>query len=157
MPAYSFQALDAQGKSHQGVVDADTARAARGVLRGRALVPLSVEPLGTQATTAASGSRVLWKRRAFNATQLSIWTRQLAGLVSAGLPLERALTSLADEAEHPAQRDVVATVRAEVNSGSTLAAALAQHPGEFSAIFVAVIGAGEHSGNLGLVLDRLAD
>jgi general secretion pathway protein F len=64
---------------------------------------------------------------------------------------------LADEAEHPAQRDVVATVRAEVNSGSTLAAALAQHPGEFSNIFVAVIGAGEHSGNLGLVLDRLAD
>ena len=157
MPAYSFQALDAQGKSHQGVVDADTARAARGLLRARALVPLSVEPLGTQATAATSGSRVLWKRRAFNATQLSIWTRQLAGLVSAGLPLERALTSLADEAEHPAQRDVVATVRAEVNSGSTLAAALAQHPGEFSNIFVAVIGAGEHSGNLGLVLDRLAD
>ncbi|MFZ3221147.1 MAG: type II secretion system F family protein, partial [Rhodoferax sp.] len=98
-----------------------------------------------------------WQRRAFTATQLTIWTRQLAGLVTAGLPLERALTSLADEAEYPAQRDLVATIRAEVNAGSSLAAALAHHPREFSGIFIAVIGAGEHSGQLGLVLERLAD
>lgn len=157
MPAYSYNALDAQGVNQQGVLDADTARAARSALRARALVPLSVEPLGSAAETGAQGKRNLLQRRAFNANQRAIWTRQLAGLVAAGLPLERALTSLAEEAEEPAQRDLVATIRAEVNGGSTLAAALAQHPREFSAIFVAVIGAGEHSGQLGLVLQRLAD
>jgi general secretion pathway protein F len=116
-----------------------------------------VEPLGNAANAATRGKSSVLKRRAFNTNQLAIWTRQLAGLVAAGLPVERALTSLAEEAEDPAQRDLVATIRAEVNGGSTLAAALAQHPREFSAIFVAVIGAGEHSGQLGLVLERLAD
>jgi general secretion pathway protein F len=77
--------------------------------------------------------------------------------VSAGLPLERALASLSDEAEKTPERDLVATLRAEVNGGTPFAKALAQHPREFSDIFVAVIGAGEQSGNLGLVLERLAD
>jgi general secretion pathway protein F len=176
MPAYSFEALDLEGKTRRGTLEADTAKAARGQLRGQKLVPLQVQVLGQAAnadhkpnsntnngTGNATGSsnaprsNALWTRRAFNANQLAIWTRQLAGLVSAGLPLERALSSLAEEAETPAQRDVVATVRAEVNSGSTLGSALGKHPGEFSAIYVAVIGAGEHSGQLGVVLERMAD
>ena len=141
------------------MLEADTARAARSALRARALVPLSVVPLGaTGATpTGAPAPASLWKRKAFSASQLTVWTRQLAGLVTAGLPLERALTSLADDAELISQRNVVSVLRAEVNSGSSFAAALAQHPGEFSPIFIAVIGAGEHSGSLGLVLERLAD
>jgi len=163
--AFSFEAVDAQGQTQRGVLDADTARAARSALRARALVPLSVVPLGagsvlggSSTSTANTGSRApLWKRRAFSASQLSVWTRQLAGLVSAGLPLERALTSLAEDAELEAQRNLVAVLRSEVNSGSTFSAALAQHPGEFSPIYVAVIGAGENSGSLGLVLERLAD
>jgi len=93
----------------------------------------------------------------FNATALAIWTRQLAGLVSSGLPLERALTALADEAEHEGQRNLVAGLRAEVNAGSTFARALQQHPREFSDIYCAVISAGEHSGHLAQVLERLAD
>jgi general secretion pathway protein F len=93
----------------------------------------------------------------FNANGLGIWTRQLAGLVSAGLPLERALSSLSDEAQAEPERHLVASLRSEVNGGSTFARALGQHPAEFSDIFVAVIGAGEQSGNLGLVLERLAD
>jgi general secretion pathway protein F len=160
MPAYSYEALDLEGKTRRGTLEADTAKSARGQLRGQKLVPLQVEVLG-QAATSDTGnaprSSALWTRNAFNANQLAIWTRQLAGLVSAGLPLERALSSLADEAETPAQRDVVATVRAEVNSGSTLGNALGKHPREFSAIYVAVIAAGEHSGQLGTVLERMAD
>ena len=93
----------------------------------------------------------------FNSTTLAVWTRQLAGLVSSGLPLERALTALTDEAETEAQRNLVASLRAEVNAGSPFGRALAQHPREFSPIYTAVIGAGEQSGNLGLVLERLAD
>jgi general secretion pathway protein F len=162
MPAYSFEALDPEGKTRRGTLEADTAKSARGQLRGQKLVPLQVQVLGQGAAQIGANAsdasiRNLTHRRAFNANQLAIWTRQLAGLVSAGLPLERALSSLADEAETPAQRDVVATVRAEVNSGSTLGSALSKHPREFSAIYVAVIGAGEHSGQLGTVLERMAD
>jgi general secretion pathway protein F len=87
---------------------------------------------------------------------LVVWTRQLASLVGAGLPLERALSALSDEAPTPAQRDLVAQVRAEVNAGAPLAQALAQHPREFDNLYTAVIEAGEQSGRLGAVLLQLA-
>ena len=162
MPVYSFEALTAEGQTRKGVLEADSAKTARSQLRGQSMVPLKVEPLGADGARRAGkdgagqggGSR---RRRVFNATGLGVWTRQLAGLVSSGLPLERALTSLADEADSQAQHHLVASLRGEVNGGSTFARALAQHPREFSDIFVAVIGAGEQSGNLGLVLERLAD
>ncbi|TAM47992.1 MAG: type II secretion system protein GspF [Burkholderiaceae bacterium] len=160
MPAYSFEALDAQGQIRKGVLEADTARSARGLLRVQLLVPLSVEPLGSgnAADAARLGfNTVLFRPRVFNATGLAIWTRQIASLVSSGLPLERALTALTDEAENEAQRNLVASLRAEVNAGAPFARALAQHPREFSPIYTAVIGAGEQTGNLGLVLERLAD
>ncbi|MBC7375809.1 MAG: type II secretion system F family protein, partial [Burkholderiaceae bacterium] len=160
MPAYTFEALDAQGQTRKGVMEADTARAARGMLRAQSLVPLSVEAVGSGGAAGDKGSglnRKLFISRVFNATNLAIWTRQVAGLVSSGLPLERALTALTDEAEDERQRNLVAALRAEVNAGATFAKALSLHPGEFSDIYVAVIGAGEHSGNLGLVLERLAD
>jgi general secretion pathway protein F len=159
MPVYSFEALTADGLTRKGVIEADSAKAARGLLRGQALVPLSVESVGTDAThgSGAAGQGVRMKRRVFNATALGVWTRQLAGLVSSGLPLERALASLSDEAEGEPERNLVAALRAEVNGGSTFARALAQHPREFDSIYQAVIGAGEQSGNLGLVLERLAD
>ena len=166
MPAYSFEALDAQGRSRKGVLEAETARAARSALRGQALVPLQVDVLGAQGADAADGRDAMAQRgagsgfftgRVFDPAAMAVWTRQLAGLVSASLPLERALTALCDEAETPRQRNLVAALRAEVNAGSSFAKALAQHPREFTPIYVAVIGAGEQSGNLGLVLERLAD
>lgn len=157
MPAYSFEALDAQGQTRKGVIEADTARAARSLLRAQSLVPLAVEPLAAAAGGRTGFGAGLFAPRVFNGTQLAVWTRQLAGLVGSGLPLERALTALADEAETETQRNLVAALRAEVNAGAAFARALALHPREFSGIYVAVIGAGEHSGNLGLVLERLAD
>ena len=157
MPVYAFEALSATGDTRRGVIDADSAKSARGQLRQQGLVPLKVEPASAsgQLGTGVPGRRP--GRAVFGATALAIWTRQLAGLVSSGLPLERALTSLSDEAEKAPERELVAMLRAEVNGGAPFAKALAQHPREFSAIYVAVIGAGEQSGNLGLVLERLAD
>ncbi len=162
MPAYSFEALTAEGNTRKGIIEADTARAARSMLRAQALVPLAVEPVGASAKasqqSASSGwNTTIWSKRVFNATALAIWTRQIAGLVTSGLPLERALTALADESENIPQRHLVASLRAEVNGGTPFAVALAQHPREFSTTYCAVVGAGEHSGNLGLVLERLAD
>lgn len=161
MTAYSYEAIDAEGKTRQGVLDADSAKAARGLLRGQAMVPLAVQALGAGsaavAQAQASGGWLQRSARVFSPTALTIWTRQLAGLVASGLPLERALTSLSDEAEQAPERELVATLRAEVNGGAPFAKALSQHPREFSDIYVAVIGAGEQSGDLGLVLERLAD
>lgn len=160
MPAYSFEAMQNDGKLRRGVIEADTAKAARGLLRTQALVPLVVEPVSGGAAPGITRSLLqtpLFGGRAFNTAHLTIWTRQLAGLVSSGLPLERALTALTDETEDEKQRNVVAALRAEVNGGASFARALSHHPGEFSAIYIAVIGAGEQTGHLGLVLERLAD
>jgi general secretion pathway protein F len=167
MPAYSFEALSAEGVTRKGIIDADTARAARGMLRSQGLVPLAVQPVGSGGSaTNAKGSpessatgwnAPLWNQRVFSATALAVWTRQIAGLVTSGLPLERALTALAEESDDQAQRHLVAGLRAEVNGGTAFATALALHPREFSATYCAVVGAGEHSGSLGLVLERLAD
>ena len=160
MPAYTFEALDDQGNTRKGVIEGESARVVRGLLRAQTLVPLNVEPVtGESANGSTSGglNRTLFASRIFNATGLGIWTRQIAGLVTSGLPLERALTALTDEAEDERQRNLLASLRAEVNAGSTFAKALAQHPREFSSIYTAVIGAGEQSGSLGQVLERLAD
>jgi len=160
MPAFTFEALDDQGSTRKGVIEGESARVVRGLLRAQSLVPLNVEPVtGESSNGSNSGglNRTLFASRIFNATGLGIWTRQIAGLVTSGLPLERALTSLTDEAEDERQRNLLASLRAEVNAGSTFAKALAQHPREFSSIYTAVIGAGEQSGSLGQVLERLAD
>jgi general secretion pathway protein F len=154
MPAYAFEALDPQGQTRRGVLEADTARAARSQLRAQDWVPLKVDPVQRQSSGL---NTVIWESKVFSHTALAVWTRQLAGLVSAGLPLERALSALAEEADTPRQRDLVSALRTEVNAGASFAKALGQHPREFSAIFIAVIGAGEQSGHLGLVLERLAD
>jgi general secretion pathway protein F len=157
MPAYQFEALDAQGNTRKGVLDADTAKAARSQLRLQSLVPMSVEAVSGTANEGGGLNITLFGGRVFNSTSLAVWTRQVAGLVAAGLPLERALTALSDEAEGEKERNLVAALRAEVNAGSSFARALNQHPKEFDDIYCAVIGAGETSGNLGLVLEKLAD
>ena len=154
MPAYRFEALDAAGKASSGILEADNAKAARSQLRAQALVPLAVTPVAASDAKRASAR---FTRRAFNATTLAVWTRQLAGLVGSGLPLERALTALADEAEDQAQRELVAHLKSEVNAGSPFARALATAPREFDEVYRAVVAAGEQSGALGPVLERLAD
>ena len=154
MPAYKFEALDAAGKSRSGLLEADNAKAARSQLRARQLVPLGVVPV---TVANVDGSAPRFTRRVFNAMGLTVWTRQLAGLVGSGLPLERALTALADEAEDPRQRELVSHLKSEVNAGSAFARALATAPREFDDIYRAVVAAGEQSGALGAVLERLAD
>ena len=154
MPAYKFEALDAGGKSRSGLLDADNPKAARAQLRAQALVPLEVVPV---AQAANDGGASRFGRRVFSSNELSVWTRQMAGLVVSGLPLERALTALVDEAEDPRQRELVAHLRSEVNAGSPFARALTSAPREFDDVYRAVVAAGEQSGALGTVLEKLAD
>jgi general secretion pathway protein F len=162
MPAYSFEALNAQGQTQKGFLEADSAKSARNQLRAQSLIPIMVTSVSPQDANSQTQGETwlharLFTKRVFNTTGLALWTRQIAGLVTAGLPLERALSAMTEEAENEAQRNLNAALRAEVNGGAPFAQALTQHPREFSDIFTAVIGAGEQSGHLGLVLERLAD
>jgi general secretion pathway protein F len=155
MTAYKYEALDGAGKSATGIVEAESVKAARSQLRTQKLVPLALTQVIVAET--ATGKSPRFSRKAFSSSGLAVWTRQLAGLVAAGLPLERALTALADEAEEQRQRDLVAHLRSEVNAGATFARALSSVPREYDDIYRAVVAAGEQSGALGAVLERLAD
>ncbi|KHK51890.1 general secretion pathway protein GspF [Ralstonia sp. A12] len=153
MPAFRYEAADAAGKTDKGVIEADSARQARTLLRARGLTPLLVDALGAQATKRSGSS--FGKR--LSAQENALITRQLASLLVAGLPLDEALAALADQAERAYVGELLAAIRAEVVGGSSLSVALAQHPKDFPDIYRALVSAGEHSGNLGLVLTRLAD
>jgi len=160
MPAYRFEALQTDGQTRKGVVEADSQKSARTQLRTQGLVPLSVEPIGASDKSATAAlpwwQQPIGQTRAFSGSQRAVWTRQLAGLVGSGLPLERALSALAEEAPTERQKHLMAAIRAEVNAGSSLGRALGQHPHEFPAIDQAVIAAGEQSGHLSTVLEQLA-
>ena len=153
MPAYKYEALNAAGRASGGLIEADNPRAARALLRAQALVPLTLQAVAQHGLEG--GSR--FTRRVFSATALAVWTRQIAGLVGSGLPIERALTALADESEDSRQRELLAQLKAEVNAGSPFARALATAPREFDDVYRGVVAAGEQSGALGQVLEKLAD
>jgi general secretion pathway protein F len=149
MPAFHYQALDAQGHTRRGVLQADTPRAARGALREQGMHPLSVDVMRGEQRTGL--------RRGLGGAQLALLTRQLATLVRAGLPMDEALAALTEQSEAAKLRGVVLALRARVMEGQTLAAALAEFPDSFPEIYRASVAAGEHSGRLDEVLERLAD
>lgn len=152
MPAFRYEAVDAAGASRKGVVNADSARAARADLRGQGLVPIAVEQI---AAEAAGGGGALRSR--LSTTELALFTRQLASLLEASLPLEQAFSALLEQAERPYLRDLIASIRSEVMAGQSLSTALAQHPRDFADIYRALVASGEQIGQLARVLSRLAD
>jgi general secretion pathway protein F len=153
MPAYRFEAATAQGRIERGIVDADSPRQARGVLRERGLTPIAVAPVEDRG---AAGTGVTFGGRLRDA-ELAMATRQLSSLLSARLPLERALAAVVEQAERAPVRDRFAAVRSEVVAGQTLAAAMAKFPRDFPDVYRALVAAGEQSGDLALVMSRLAD
>ncbi|TPQ42627.1 type II secretion system inner membrane protein GspF [Cupriavidus pinatubonensis] len=154
MPAFRYEAADALGKTDRGVIEADSPRQARSQLRARGLTPLTVDPLAGTGKAPRSGSQLFTRR--LSTQEQALFTRQLASLIVSGLPLDEALGALADQAERPYVHELLAGIRAEVMGGSSLSVALAQHPRDFPDIYRALVSAGEHSGHLGLVLERLA-
>ena len=156
MPAYRYEAVDAMGVSSKGVVNAESVRAARSDLRARGLVPLVIDVISGVGT--AQGG-VLARRFAdhLSTTELALFTRQLASLLEAKLPLEQALSALLEQAERAYLRDLIASIRAEVVGGASLSDALSRHPRDFTDIYRAQVASGEHIGQLSGVLSRLAD
>lgn len=153
MPAYRFQAADASGKFEKGILDADSARQARAMIRDRGLTPLEVEALENRQATG--GSIVIGGR--LRDTDLALCTRQLSSLLSARLPLERALNAVVEQAESARVRERFAAVRSDVVGGQTLSQAMAKFPRDFPDTYRALVGAGEQSGDLAKVMSKLAD
>src|SRR5471030_17289 len=155
MPAFRFEAIDQAGKSQKGVLDADSARAARSQLRTQGLTPLVVEADGSRTRGERKQRLSLGKR--LSQREQAILTRQIASLLTAGLPLGETLSVLTDQSERDYVRELMAAIRGEVLGGHSFANALAEHPRDFPEIYRALVAAGEHTGKLGLVLSRLAD
>ncbi|MEO6689728.1 MAG: type II secretion system inner membrane protein GspF [Dokdonella sp.] len=153
MPAFAYQALDSSGKTQRGVLQGDTARAVRGALRERGLNPLGVEEVRDEAGRKGR----LFERRTLGSAQLALLTRQLATLIGAGLPIDEALGALSEQAENERQRALTVSLRARVMEGASLAQAMAEFPDSFPDIFRATVAAGEQSGRLDGVLEKLAD
>lgn len=153
MGAFEYKALDADGRERKGVLEGDTARQVRQALRERGLTPLAVEEV---AAKEEERKRIGFAR-GISATDLALVTRQLATLSRSGLPLEETLHTVARQSERPRLRNMLMAVRSKVLEGHTLADGLGEFPHVFPELYRATIAAGEQSGHIDVVLERLAD
>ena len=157
MSAFSYAALDAKGKQLRGVLEADSSRQVRQMLRDKGWAPLSVEA-AADGTVRSSGNSGGWAmRRGISTANLALITRQMATLVQSSMPLEESLTAVAAQAENNRIRSIMLGVRGRVLEGHSLAHAMQDFPQAFPEMYRAMISAGEQSGHLDAVLERLAD
>lgn len=154
MAAYNFIALETDGKEKKGIVDADSAKQARQQLREQGLLPIDVfEITGDKKIK----SRFTFSRQHINSNDLALLTRQLATLLAAGMPIEECLQGVAEQTEKASIKSLIYGVRSRVLEGHSLANAMSQFPNAFPELYCATIGAGEQTGRLDIVLNRLAD
>jgi general secretion pathway protein F len=154
MGAFEFAALDASGRERKGVLEGDTARQVRGLLRERGWIPLNVEEVRQRETRTGGGGGL---RRGISAAELALVTRQMATLIRSSLPVEEALGTIARQTEKARIKRVIMGVRSRVVEGHALATALEDFPSAFPELYRATVAAGEQSGFLPGVMDRLAD
>jgi general secretion pathway protein F len=154
MGAFEYSALDAAGKERKGILEGDTPRHIRQLLREQQLLPVSVTEV---AQKEARRQRSFTLVRRVSPSDLALFTRQLATLVRAGLPLEESLLAVSQQTEKPRVQSIVLGVRARVMEGHTLADGFAEFPRVFPEIYRATVAAGEQSGHLDNVLERLAE
>ncbi|MAD18272.1 MAG: type II secretion system protein GspF [Alteromonadaceae bacterium] len=155
MAAFAYKAIDKSGKNKSGVLEGDNARQIRQQLREKHLIPLEVEQV-TEKERQSAKQFSLFKPK-ISASDLALLTRQLATLVESSLPIEEALMAVAQQSERPRQKNMMMAVRSKVVEGYNLADAMAEFPHVFDELFRAMVAAGEKSGHLDTVLNRLAD
>jgi general secretion pathway protein F len=154
MGAYQYVAVDPGGKEHRGVLEGDTPRHVRQLLRERQLLPVEVAEIEERQSKARRQFSLF---KGISGLDLALLTRQLATLVKAGLPLEEALLAVSEHTEKPRLKSIILGVRAKVLEGHTLASGLDDFPHAFPPVYRATVMAGEQAGQLDTVLDRLAD
>ncbi|MBH98077.1 MAG: type II secretion system protein GspF [Rhodospirillaceae bacterium] len=155
MGAYHYVAVDNLGKEKKGVIEGDTPRQVRQILRDRSLLPIEVSEVKEKTWRTDAGKFSL--RRGISALQLALLTRQLSTLLRAGLPLDEALQAVSEQTESPRIRTILFGVRSRVLEGHTLASGLDDFPRVFPHVYRATVSAGEQAGKLDSVLERLAD
>jgi general secretion pathway protein F len=155
MGAFEYTAVDPSGRERKGVLEGDTARQVRQMLRDQSLLPVSVNEVVQTEDRRRKAQFTM--RRGASASDLSLLTRQIATLTRSGLPLEEALLAVSEQTEKPRIRSILMGVRAKVMEGHTLADGLADFPAVFPELYIATVAAGEQSGHLDTVLERLAD
>jgi len=156
MAAFEYTALDSTGRQKKGVMEADTPRQIRAQLRDRGMTPLSVTEVHQREAKRTSGG-FSFGSRGLSAADLSLITRQLATLVRVGTPVDEALKAVSRQSEKPRVTNMMLAVRAKVKEGHPLAVALSDFPHAFDGLYRATVSAGEQSGHLDGVLERLAD
>ncbi len=154
MGAFEYSALNERGREKKGVLEGENARQIRQQLREQGLTPLSVEEVAQRETRERAGFSL---KRGISATDLALITRQLATLVRAALPLEECLQTVARQSEQPRLKSMMLAVRSKVMEGHTLADGLGDFPHVFPELYRTTVSAGEQSGHLDVVLERLAD
>jgi len=154
MGAFEYTAVDARGKEKKGVIEGDTAKRVRQQLRERQLLPLTVTEIAEKEATRQQSFTI---RRTLSAGDLALITRQIATLVHSSLPIEEALTAVGEQTDNPRIKSIIMGVRAKVMEGHTLANGLGDFPKAFPELYRATVAAGEQSGHLDAVLERLAD
>lgn len=154
MGAFEFVALDKSGKESRGLLEGDTAKHVRQTLRERDLLPVKVTEVAKKEARRQTSFSF---RRGLSASELAVITRQLATLSQAGLPLEEALLAVGQQNDQPRAKSILLGVRSKVMEGHTLADGLADFPQAFPELFRATVAAGEQSGHLDVVLERLAE
>ncbi|WP_250658168.1 type II secretion system inner membrane protein GspF [Alkalimarinus coralli] len=154
MAAFEYKALDEKGRQKKGVIEADSARQVRQQLREKRLTPLSVETTVEKETRSKSFAP---KGKGLSVKDLALITRQIATLIQAGIPIEEALSAVADQNDKPRIRGIMLAIRAKVLEGHTLADSMAEFPSAFPKLYRSTVAAGEHAGHMDLVLNRLAD
>lgn len=157
MAAFEYSALDAQGKTRKGMIESDSARGARSLLRDQGLAPLTIEAVVADQSTAGGLQGWMGRFQSLNPTELALFTRQISTLIAAGLPIDVALAGIIRQTENARIRRIVTAVRSKVVEGHSLAQGLATFPRAFSELYRATVAAGEESGHLEAVLERLAD
>ncbi len=156
MPVFAYRGLSADGRSVAGVVDADSARNARGKLRSLGIFPTELNEEVAARTRSLRDWMPSFGGR-IPQPEISLMSRQLATLLGAGVQLVEALGTLAEQTPRPALKKILSQVRERVREGSSLADALAMHSNAFSDLYVGMVRAGEAAGALEIVLNRLAD
>lgn len=154
MGAFEYVALDQQGKESKGLIEGDTPKHVRQILRDRQMLPVQVVEV---AQKEARRQRSFSLRSGVSSGELAMLTRQLASLSQSGLPLEEALLAVAQQNDQQRTKSILLGVRSRVMEGHTLADGLAEFPQAFPELYRATVAAGEQSGHLDVVLERLAD
>jgi general secretion pathway protein F len=154
MGAYEYSALDTGGREQKGILEGDTPRQIRQLLRDKGWAPLSV----TEITQQSQDRGERWTlRRGASAADIALVTRQFATLIRSGLPIEEAIQTVAEQSEKARLKSLLLAVRSRIMEGQSLASALSAFPRAFSDLYRATVSAGEQSGHLDSVLERLAD